>query len=224
MEEKHHEVLIEKLILSTLKDDSIIKFHSSFHDNLKLYFLMEYAPNGSLYDLLKKEKVLSFKLAQHFAAEIVLGLECLHKYQVIHRDLKPGNLLLDQNFHIKFIDFATSKILNPSLIKKVPQKKSLSSSNILQHKNQDKDEQSPEKERNDSLVGTEEYVSPEILQKQPVSYSTDLWSFGVILYQFFYEKTPFKGSSEYVTFENILKSELTFPSSSKIPDEAKNLI
>lgn len=63
MEEKHHEVLIEKLILSTLKDDSIIKFHSSFHDNLKLYFLMEYAPNGSLYDLLKKEKFLSFKLA-----------------------------------------------------------------------------------------------------------------------------------------------------------------
>ena len=56
------------------------------------------------------------------------------------------------------------------------------------------------------MVGTEEYVSPEILQKKQVSYATDLWSLGIIIYQMYTPgKTPFKGNSEYITFQNILQ-------------------
>lgn len=54
------------------------------------------------------------------------------------------------------------------------------------------------------MVGTEEYVAPEILTKEKVTYATDLWSLGIIIYQLYTNKTPFKGNSEYVTFENIL--------------------
>lgn len=69
-------------------------------------------------------------------------------------------------------------------------------------------------QRNYSMVGTEEYVSPEILLKQEVTYATDLWSLGIIIYQLFTRKTPFKGMSEYLTFENILNQEvLSFPES-----------
>ena len=77
-------------------------------------------PNGSLYDLLKRERIVTVKLAKHFTAEIVQALEFLRENKVIHRDLKPGNLLLDKHFHIKVIDFATSKILDPKLAEKIP--------------------------------------------------------------------------------------------------------
>ena len=83
---------------------------------------MEHVPNGSLFDFIKREKQLNLKLARHFAAELVLALEVLKSYQIVHRDLKPGNILLDKDYHIKLIDFATCKILDPVLIDKIPQK------------------------------------------------------------------------------------------------------
>lgn len=54
------------------------------------------------------------------------------------------------------------------------------------------------------MVGTEEYLAPEILQKRKVTFATDLWSLGIIIYQLYTGSTPFKGNSEYVTFENII--------------------
>lgn len=68
------------------------------------------------------------------------------------------------------------------------------------------------------MVGTEEYVSPEILQKKQVTYSTDLWSLGIMIYQFFTGLTPFKGTSEYITFENIINQEISFPDGVSVPD------
>ena len=124
LEEKEHEVHIEKLVLTHLKSPYIIKFYQTFQDKLKLYFLLEYIPNGSLFEFMKKEKSISDKLARHFVAEIVQGLKYLREKEIVHRDLKPGNILLDENYHIKFIDFATSKILNKTLQSKVPRKKS----------------------------------------------------------------------------------------------------
>lgn len=109
-------------MLTYVKDPVIIKLYSSFQDKQKLYFLMELAPNGSLQDFLKRERVLSLKVARIFAAELVLALEVLRKFKVVHRDLKPANILLDKDFHVKVIDFATSKILDPILMSKIPKK------------------------------------------------------------------------------------------------------
>lgn len=87
-----------------------------------MYYLLEYAPNGSLGDLLKREYIVSLKLAKVFIAEILLSLEFLRKMKVVHRDLKPGNILLDQDYHIKLIDFATAKIFNEGLLETMPLK------------------------------------------------------------------------------------------------------
>ena len=73
-------------------------------------------------------------------------------------------------------------------------------------------------------MGTEEYVPPEILLRKDVTYSTDLWSLGIILFQFFYGKTPFKGQSEYITFENIINHDIVFPDTPLVPNEVKDLI
>ena len=79
-------------------------------------------PNGSLYDFLKRERIVGIRLAKHFTAEIVHALEVLRNNQIVHRDLKPGNILLDKNYHIKLIDFATCKVFDPKIVKDIPPK------------------------------------------------------------------------------------------------------
>jgi 3-phosphoinositide dependent protein kinase-1 len=120
-----------------LKHPSIIKFYSTFQDKYKLYFLLEHMPNGSLYDFLKRERIVNLRLAKHFTAEILQALEILRKNQIVHRDLKPGNILLDKNYHIKLIDFATCKVFDPKLIEKIPPKVSKNSAGRKNSQNHD---------------------------------------------------------------------------------------
>ena len=74
-----------------------------------MYFVMDLAPNGELYNALKKESKFTYAQAQFLAAELILILEHMHSRGVAHRDLKPSNLILDEKFHIKLVDFGTAK-------------------------------------------------------------------------------------------------------------------
>ena len=78
--------------------------------------------------------------------------------------------------------------------------------------------------RNKTFVGTAEYVSPEVIDDQTAGYGADLWAFGIILYQMFYGKTPFKGENTYLTFKNIEKLNISYDKDISIPDNAKDLI
>mmetsp|Transcript_14915 Transcript_14915/g.18747 ORF Transcript_14915/g.18747 Transcript_14915/m.18747 type:complete len:230 (+) Transcript_14915:1581-2270(+) len=178
------EVFIERCILANLNHSTIVKFYQSFKNQNKLYLLMEYCARGSLQDFLKRQGSLNNVLAKHFTAEIVVALEYLREQQIIHRDLKPGNIVLDSNYHIKLIDFATCKVLNPELQAKIAIFKGR---NDLLHSLGYSDDtelnmNSIEKRMN-SLVGTEEYLAPETLSDMgELSYSCDYWSLGIILY------------------------------------------
>ena len=98
---------------------------------------------------------------------------------------------------------------------------------------EDNDENDPEKKRKQiqrvrvkrsmTFVGTAEYISPEVIKDRPAEFGTDIWAFGVILYQMFFNSTPFKAMTAYLTFRNIEKPQITFPNE-KIPDSAKDLI
>ena len=71
---------------------------------------------GSLQDFLRRQNgILKNELAKNFTAQIVMALQYLREQQVIHRDLKPGNIVLDSQYHVKLIDFATCKVINPEL-------------------------------------------------------------------------------------------------------------
>jgi serine/threonine protein kinase len=70
---------------------------------------MDLAPNGELYNALKRETKFTYSQAQFLAAELILILEHMHSRGVAHRDLKPSNLILDEKFHIKLVDFGTAK-------------------------------------------------------------------------------------------------------------------
>ena len=96
--------------------------------------------------------------------------------------------------------------------------------NIIYSNNNKKSKKSKKPQRNKTFVGTAEYVSPEVISNNPAGYGADLWAFGVILYQMYYGQTPFKSGTNYLTFKNIEKRQISYPDNINIPKEAKDLI
>jgi 3-phosphoinositide dependent protein kinase-1 len=110
-ERKEYQVNAEREVLVMTNSPNIIKLYYTFKDSERLYFALEYAPNGDLHELIRVAKTLSFPLAQYYAAEIVNILEYLHLRGVVHQDLKPENILLSEDWHLKLADFGTAKFL-----------------------------------------------------------------------------------------------------------------
>lgn len=101
----------ERVIMQTIDNPFIVKLQFDFETNDKVYFVVDLMTGGELFNHLKKEKSFSEERTCFYAAEILLALECLHNNNIIHWDLKPENVLLDEEGHIKLMDFGTSKIM-----------------------------------------------------------------------------------------------------------------
>ncbi|XP_022242140.1 protein kinase DC2-like [Limulus polyphemus] len=101
----------EKTILQQVTHPFIINMIWTTHDDSSLYMLFEYVCGGELFTYLRNAGRFSSTTGAFYAAEIVLALEYLHKQQVVYRDLKPENLLLDRDGHLKITDFGFAKKL-----------------------------------------------------------------------------------------------------------------
>jgi len=133
----------------------------SFQTVDKIYFILDFVNGGELYSHMVKEVRFSELKAKFYAAEIVIALKTLHEAGIIYRDLKPNNILLDSQGHIKLIDFGLSKFLEPNI------------------------------EPTTSIVGTPNYIAPEILQKKKHTSMIDWWSFGVMIFEMITGNLPF---------------------------------
>lgn len=102
----------ERNIMQKIRHPFIIRLYYAFQTPEKLYFVMEFVNGGELFTLLRNMKKFPEDQARFYAAEVVLALGYLHKHKVIYRDLKPTNILMDKNGHIKLTDFGLSKISN----------------------------------------------------------------------------------------------------------------
>jgi serine/threonine kinase 38 len=102
-------VRAEKDILSNANIPWIVELKCSFQDVNNLYLVMEYLPGGDLMNLLIKKDILSEDESRFYMGEMILAIEAVHKLNYIHRDLKPDNVLLDADGHIKLTDFGLSK-------------------------------------------------------------------------------------------------------------------
>ncbi|WVQ85480.1 hypothetical protein IAT38_007645 [Cryptococcus sp. DSM 104549] len=176
----------------------VIRLHSTFNDSTSLYFVLDLASNGELLSFIRKFGSLDIISARYYAAQLIDTIEFMHDRGVVHRDLKPENILLDDDMRIKITDFGSAKLIN-------------------------KDEEQEDGEgKKRSFVGSADFVSPEVLRNEAASTASDIWAFGCILFQFLVGKPPFRGATDYLTFQKILKKEMEYPEG--FDEEAKALV
>mmetsp|Transcript_25180 Transcript_25180/g.50624 ORF Transcript_25180/g.50624 Transcript_25180/m.50624 type:complete len:538 (-) Transcript_25180:419-2032(-) len=108
-----HHVRAELDVMSQVDDSNpwVVKLHYSFSDDDFLYLVMEYVPGGDLMSLLMRRDILTEDETRFYIAQTVLAIDSLHKLSYIHRDIKPDNLLIDAQGHIKLTDFGLVKSL-----------------------------------------------------------------------------------------------------------------
>lgn len=99
----------EKKILEIVDFPFLVNMLGSFQDSQNLYFIMEYVPGGELFSLLRRSQRFSNNVAKFYAAEVVLAFEYLHSKDIIYRDLKPENLLINSDGNLKITDFGFAK-------------------------------------------------------------------------------------------------------------------
>lgn len=101
----------ERDIMAYSKSEWIVQMYYSFQDERYLYMVMEFMPGGDLVNLMSNEECPE-DWARFFVAEMVLALDALHSRGYLHRDVKPDNLLIAANGHLKLADFGTCVKLN----------------------------------------------------------------------------------------------------------------
>ncbi|CAG8433938.1 12141_t:CDS:2 [Ambispora gerdemannii] len=99
----------EKRILEQTSHPFMVKLWGTFQDSANLYMVMDYVVGGELFSVLRKTQRFPDHVAKFYASEVLLAFEFLHSKDIIYRDLKPENLLLDRNGHIKITDFGFAK-------------------------------------------------------------------------------------------------------------------
>ncbi|XP_055601642.1 3-phosphoinositide-dependent protein kinase 1 isoform X1 [Uranotaenia lowii] len=195
-----------------------LNLYCTFQDPRKLYFVMTYATNGTLLQFLDRTNSYNLECAKFYSAEILLTLEYMHKNGIIHRDLKPENILLDDNFHVMIADFGSSRLDEVCDVNQSAECPDQTQRGIYSQTMETENLKS----KRGSFVGTAQYVSPEILKGKTSSRSSDLWSYGCIIYQMLTGVPPFQGPNDYLIFQKISKLELIFPE--KFDEQAKDLV
>ena len=234
-------VRAERDVLSEAKNEWIVDLKFSFQDQNYLYLGMEFLPGGDLMSLLMARDILPEQEAKFYAAEIVLAIESVHKLDCIHRDLKPDNVLIDADGHIKLSDFGLSKKLDLKLIDNNLQNElrnfdtNNNSNNIRGFKNLSYAQQFSQfksmksKKRRAfafSTVGTPDYIAPEVIRQKGYGQEIDWWSLGVIMFEMMIGYPPFFSESSTETCKKILdwKNTLNIRPEANISKEAEDIL
>ncbi|GAB4843549.1 hypothetical protein Ancab_013512 [Ancistrocladus abbreviatus] len=176
-------VFQEVRILRALDHPNVLKIYAWYETSAHLWLVLEYCVGGDLLTLLRQDVRLPEDSIHDLACDIVTALQYLHSKGIIYCDLKPSNILLDENGHIKLCDFGLARKLGE--ICKTP------SSSLPQAKR-----------------GTPCYMAPELFQDGSVhSFASDLWALGCVLYECYAGQPPFVGRE----FTQLAKSIISDP-------------
>uniref|UniRef100_A0A7N8YG37 non-specific serine/threonine protein kinase n=1 Tax=Mastacembelus armatus TaxID=205130 RepID=A0A7N8YG37_9TELE len=165
---------------------------------------------GDCANLLKNMGPLPVEMTRMYFAETVLALEYLHNYGVVHRDLKPDNLLITSMGHIKLTDFGLSKIGLMNM-----------TTNLYEGHMEKDTREFVDKQ----VCGTPEYIAPEVILRQGYGKPVDWWSMGIILYEFLVGCVPFFGDTPEELFGQVVSDEIVWPEGDDaLPADAQDLI
>ncbi|KAH9436888.1 hypothetical protein MCOR02_000552 [Pyricularia oryzae] len=176
---------------------------ASFSDHDFLYIVLDYVPGGELFSYLRKYRRFDEDMARFYAAEIVLVLEYLHEAQdgVAYRDLKPENLLLDGQGHIKLVDFGFAKRLGGR-----------------------RDGDNSGTQETYTLCGTPEYLAPEVIHNKGHTTAVDWWALGILIYEFLTGYPPFWHQNPIEIYKQIVEKPVVFPQDPPISPNAQDII
>jgi len=172
----------EKQILQQIDHPFIVHLRYAFQTDTKLYLVLDFLSGGELFFHLSKEVKFDVDRARFYTAELVLAIGHLHSKDIIYRDLKPENVVLDHEGHVQVTDFGLAK-------------KDISN-NTPTH----------------TFCGTPEYLAPEIIKGKGHAKPVDWWSLGILLYEMLVGLPPFYSENMNEMYELILKAPLKFPS------------
>lgn len=236
-------VKAERDILAEADNEWVVRLYYSFQNKDNLYFVMEYIPGGDMMSLLIRLGIFKEELAQFYIAELTCAVESVHKMGFIHRDIKPDNILIDRDGHIKLTDFGlctgfrwthdskyyqsgdhvrqdsmdfSKEWEDPTNCRCTDRLKPLERRKARQH----------QRCLAHSLVGTPNYIAPEVLLRTGYTQLCDWWSVGVILYEMVVGQPPFLATTPLETQLKVInwKSTLHIPPSAKLSPEASDLI
>jgi serum/glucocorticoid-regulated kinase 2 len=166
-------------VLESIDHPFIVSLEYAFQTEKKLYLALEYAYGGDIFQHLAAVEYFPEYRAQFYAAEILLALEFLHSKNIIYRDLKPENVLIDAKGHIKLTDFGLAKELEIS-----------------------------EARRTKTFCGTNEYLAPEVILGELYGESVDWWALGIVIYEMLTGWPPWTDDNRETLFKRILTEPL----------------
>lgn len=173
----------ERDVLVSVEHPFIVKLKFAFETPKRLYLVQEFCCGGELFRRMEVERLMVESVAKFYLQEIVLALEYLHSLDIVYRDLKTENVMLDREGHVKLIDFGLSKTHMKG--------------DSLTH----------------TFCGTVEYMAPEVILKEPgYGKPADWWSFGVFTFDLLTGRSPFHSNQgKAATKERILKGKFATP-------------
>jgi polo-like kinase 1 len=188
-------LLNEIKIHRSITHKGVVKFERFFEDKTNVYILLELCTKRTLMEMIHTRKRLTEPEVQCYMWQLMNTVRYLHKNNIIHRDLKLGNVFLDGNIDLKVGDFGlATQLVHPE-------------------------------ERKRTLCGTPNYIAPEILENHNGhSFEVDIWSLGVIMYTLLIGRPPFETSSVRSTYKRIRANSYAFPRDVHISSNAKRLI
>ncbi|XP_061840159.1 serine/threonine-protein kinase PLK1 [Nerophis lumbriciformis] len=171
----------EIAIHKSLHHANIVGFHDFFENDDFVFVVLEICRRRSLLELHKRRKAVTEPEARYYMMHLLKGVQYLHNNKVIHRDLKLGNIFLNDDMDVKIGDFGLATKIEF------------------------------DGERKKTLCGTPNYIAPEVLCKKGHSFEVDVWSLGCILYTLLVGKPPFETTCLKETYNRIKKNDYTIP-------------
>lgn len=165
----------------TLNHQHVVGFHGFFEDKDFVYIVLELCKRRSLMELYKRRRAITEPETRYYMQQILHGVVYLHEKKIIHRDIKLGNLFINNDMEVKIGDFGLATKVDF------------------------------DGERKKTLCGTPNYIAPEVLGKRGHSFEVDTWSLGCVLYTLLVGKPPFETATLKETYARIKKNEYRVP-------------
>ncbi|KAI9805401.1 MAG: hypothetical protein M1825_000652 [Sarcosagium campestre] len=191
----------ELQIHSKMRHPSIVEFHRAFSFGTSTYIVLELCTNGSMMDMVKQRRQLTEEEIRRFTIQTCGAIKYMHSKGVVHRDLKMGNIFLDDNMNVKVGDFGLAALLV-----------------------------SDKEFRRMTLCGTPNYIAPEILERGRKGHDNkvDIWSLGVIIFAQLTGRPPFQSSTQQEIYRKVQNRDFEWPTEQNLANpisaQARDLV